>query len=148
MIVLKNMSPTYYSCRSSGTLHINLKIMKGHFRRISQISTVPVPIVLSIDTPTQMEPSFMSEKCKFWVKNSIMYCPQKPVTWIYLILYGCRCKFPATLYTVVFETCACWANYARDLQGKCPNMAAVLWSFFLVNTTFCLVYFLCKKEPV
>jgi hypothetical protein len=27
-----------------------------------------------------MEPKFISEKCKFWVKNTVMYCLQKPVT--------------------------------------------------------------------
>jgi hypothetical protein len=37
-------------------------IMKGHFRNLSWIKTAPTPIVLSIDTPTQMEPSFISEK--------------------------------------------------------------------------------------
>jgi hypothetical protein len=27
-----------------------------------------------------MEPSFISEKCKFWAKNTVTYWPQKPVT--------------------------------------------------------------------
>lgn len=45
---------------------------------LSWIYTAPVPIVLSTDTPTHMEPSFISAKCKFWVKNTVMYGPQKP----------------------------------------------------------------------
>jgi hypothetical protein len=60
--------------------HTNLLIMKGHFKRLPRINTTPIPIVLSIDLPTQMEPSFISEKCKFWVKNTVMYCLQKPAT--------------------------------------------------------------------
>jgi hypothetical protein len=46
--------------------------MKGHFRSLSRINTVPVP--------AEMEPSFISEKFKFCVRNVIIYCPLKPVT--------------------------------------------------------------------
>jgi hypothetical protein len=35
--------------------------MKGHFRSLSQINTASIPVVLSLDTPTQIEPSFISE---------------------------------------------------------------------------------------
>jgi hypothetical protein len=51
--------------------------MKGHFKRLPRINTAPIPIVLSTDIPTQMERSFISEKCKFLVKNTIMYLPTK-----------------------------------------------------------------------
>jgi hypothetical protein len=60
--------------------HISLLILKGYFKSLSEIYTAPVPIVLSIDIPTEMESSFLRKICKFWFKNSIMYCPQKPVT--------------------------------------------------------------------
>jgi hypothetical protein len=52
--------------------------MKGHFKSLSQINTAPVPTVLSTDIPTQMESTFINEKCMFWIKNTIMYCPYKP----------------------------------------------------------------------
>jgi hypothetical protein len=50
---------------------------EGALQTSSSINTAPVPIVLSIDIPTQMEPSFISKKCQFWVKNTVMYCLQK-----------------------------------------------------------------------
>jgi hypothetical protein len=59
--------------------HISLLILKGYFKSLSEINTAPVPIVLSIDIPTEMEPSFLRKICKFWFKNTIMYCLQKPV---------------------------------------------------------------------
>jgi hypothetical protein len=39
--------------------------MKGHFKSLSQINPAPVPVVLSTDKPTQVEPSFMSENVSF-----------------------------------------------------------------------------------
>jgi hypothetical protein len=54
--------------------HINLLIVKGHFKSLSRINATPIPIILSIDIPTQVETSFVSEKCKFWVKKTVMYC--------------------------------------------------------------------------
>jgi hypothetical protein len=42
--------------------HTNLLIVKGHFKLLLRINTAPIPIVLSTDIPTQMEPSFISEK--------------------------------------------------------------------------------------
>jgi hypothetical protein len=71
---------SYYSCSGNGMSYTNPLIMKGHFKSLSQINTAPVLIVLSIDTPLHMEPSFVSGKCKFWSKNTIMYCLQKSVT--------------------------------------------------------------------
>jgi hypothetical protein len=73
------MGPTIHKV-VMGTPHTNLLIMKGHFKSLPRINTAPVPIVLSIDIPTQTEQSFISEKCKFWVKNTVMYCLQKPLT--------------------------------------------------------------------
>jgi hypothetical protein len=71
LVFSKNMGP------------IREAAVKGHFKRLLRINTAPVPIVLSIDIPTQMEPSFINEKCKFWVKEAVMYCLQKPVTKIH-----------------------------------------------------------------
>jgi hypothetical protein len=34
-------------------------------------------LATGIDTSTQMEPSFISEKYKFWTKNAFTYCPKK-----------------------------------------------------------------------
>jgi hypothetical protein len=42
---------------------------EGHFCSLSPINIAPVPIVVSIDMPTQMEPSFIGEKCRPWVKK-------------------------------------------------------------------------------
>jgi hypothetical protein len=64
---------------SNASPHTNLLIMNGHFKSLSQFNAAPVPAVLSTDIPTQMEPSFVSEKAKFSNKNTIMYCPEKPV---------------------------------------------------------------------
>jgi hypothetical protein len=64
-------------CSSNGTHHANLLIVKGHFKSLSRINTSPVPTVLSINTPSQLEPSVISEKCKFCAKGTVMYCPQK-----------------------------------------------------------------------
>jgi hypothetical protein len=41
-----------YSCSSNGTQHTNLLILKGYFKSLSQINTVPIPVVLSTDIPT------------------------------------------------------------------------------------------------
>jgi hypothetical protein len=86
-------------------------------------------------------------------KNQLQQCVLLPqssssITWIYVILYGRRCKFLLALQAVVFETCACWANRARDLRGKCSNLAPVSSSVSSVSKAFCLVYFLSKKDPV
>jgi hypothetical protein len=74
--------PTYinsYSLRSwNGTPHTNLLIMKGHLKSLSWTNTTLVPILLSMYTPTQMEPRF--NKSTFWVKNITIYCLQKPAT--------------------------------------------------------------------
>jgi hypothetical protein len=51
----------------------SLLIAKGHFKSMSGTNTAPVPIVLSIDITSQMEPSFISEKYNFWVENTAMY---------------------------------------------------------------------------
>jgi hypothetical protein len=48
---------------------------------MSWINNAPVPIVLIIDTPTQIEQSFISEKnMSLGVKKTVTRCPQKPVT--------------------------------------------------------------------
>jgi hypothetical protein len=70
---------SYYSCNSNGTSHANLLIMKGHYKFMSQISTAQIPIILNTDKPIQMKQSFISEKCEFWVKNTIINCLHKPV---------------------------------------------------------------------
>jgi hypothetical protein len=55
-------------------------IVRGQFKSLSEINTAPIMIVLRIDIPTQMGPSFISENVKFLDKNTIMYCLQKAVT--------------------------------------------------------------------
>jgi hypothetical protein len=111
--------------------HTYLLIMKGHLNKsLSQINTASVRTVLSIHIPAQIKQCFMSEKCKFLVKNTIMYCLQKAVTKVSVFFsHNCllqllepvlfytaiKYKFLFALYTV-FKTCACLANCARDLQ--------------------------------
>lgn len=53
---------------SDGGLHANLLIKKRYFRSLSFINTAPISVVLRIDIPTQMEPTFFSKQCKFWLK--------------------------------------------------------------------------------
>jgi hypothetical protein len=69
-----------YSHSSNDTPHTNLLIVKWHFKILSQINTAPVPLVLRIHMSTQMEPNFISEECKLWIKSTVIYCLQKPVT--------------------------------------------------------------------
>jgi hypothetical protein len=77
IVFSKNMGPIIREAVMAH--HTNLLIVKGRFKRLSRINNAPIPIVLSTDIPTQMGPRFISEKCKFWVKNTVMYCLQKPV---------------------------------------------------------------------
>jgi hypothetical protein len=55
--------------------HTNVLIMKGNLRSISQINTAPVPIFLGIGVLTQIEPSFISKKPKYCVKNTYHVLP-------------------------------------------------------------------------
>jgi hypothetical protein len=48
------------------------------------IDTAPVTIVHSIDISSQKELSFIGKEHKFRVKETIMYCQQKPVIKIQL----------------------------------------------------------------
>jgi hypothetical protein len=63
--------------------------MNGHFKSLSQINSAPVPIVLSADTPTQMEPSFISEKCKLFGQKLRHTLPTK--TRCKNALFACNC---------------------------------------------------------
>jgi hypothetical protein len=54
-------------------------MVKGYFKILSWINTAPVPVILSIYAPTQIDTRFISEHFKFWVKNAIIYCPQNLV---------------------------------------------------------------------
>jgi hypothetical protein len=58
----------------NGTPHTNLLIVKENFISLFWINNAPVPTVLivSADTPTQIEPNFISENCMFWVKETAM----------------------------------------------------------------------------
>jgi hypothetical protein len=56
---------SYYSCSSNGKSHIDLVTMKDTFEVLYCINIAPVPTVLGIDVPTQMEPSFIREKLSF-----------------------------------------------------------------------------------
>jgi hypothetical protein len=95
--------------------HTNLLIKKRHFRSLFQIKSATIPTVLSTDTPTQIEPSFKSEKHKSWVNNTVMYCLQKPVT-----------KIPSH------------SHLLHLLEPVLLYIASVI-------TTLCLVYFLSRK---
>jgi hypothetical protein len=75
---LQNTGPT--TDTSHAALYTNLLTVNGNFKSLSQINTAPILTVLSTDILTEMKPSFISEKCKFWVKNTVMYCSQEPLT--------------------------------------------------------------------
>jgi hypothetical protein len=45
-----------------------------------RINTAPILDVLSTGILSQIEKSFVNEKRGFWVKNTVTYCPQQPVT--------------------------------------------------------------------
>jgi hypothetical protein len=92
--------------------------MKGHFRGLSLINTTPVTVVLSIDIPIQMEPSVITEKCELWVKNQVIYCPQKPFT---------KNAFSYNLFQI---------------------LEPVLFYTSFISTVFFVVYFLYKTNPV
>lgn len=130
-----------YLCSSNGTSDTKLVISQEYFRILSWINTAPIFIALRIDIPIQMELSFTSKRCKFWVKNTIMDYLQKPVTrlcsfliitffsCLNLSIYGNRQNFLVTLLTFIIETCGCWANCVRDLQGEYSNLGPNLLGF-------------------
>jgi hypothetical protein len=70
---------SYYSYSSNVTPHTNL-IMKVYSESLFLFNTAPIAVVLSIVIPTQEEPDLISEKCMFWVEETVMYCLQWPVT--------------------------------------------------------------------
>jgi hypothetical protein len=53
--------------------HTSILIVNEYFKNLSQINVALVPVVLSVDVTTQMEPSPISKKYKFWTKNITMY---------------------------------------------------------------------------
>jgi hypothetical protein len=59
IVFKKNMGPT---------IRVAVEIVRGHLKNMSRINTDSLPIVLSTDVPTQMEPSFISERYELWVK--------------------------------------------------------------------------------
>jgi hypothetical protein len=61
---------------------------EGHFKSLSQINTAPISSALITDILSQIEPSFIRGKCKFCVKNGVVYYLQKPITkmWSSLII--------------------------------------------------------------
>jgi hypothetical protein len=46
-------------------------IVRGQFKSLSEINTAPIMIVLRIDIPTQMGPSFISENVSFWIRTPL-----------------------------------------------------------------------------
>jgi hypothetical protein len=46
--------------------------VKGYFKSLSQKTAVPVCIVPGIDIPTQVEPSFISKRITFYLKNAVV----------------------------------------------------------------------------
>jgi hypothetical protein len=113
-----------------------------------------LPVVLSIDIPTQVEPSFVFENCKLYIKNTFMYCSQKPVAKNSFISRNCLLRLlePVLFYTaveVMFRwpsalllskpepvELSCWA-----LQGECSALAPVSSRTCSVSTVFSLVFF-------
>jgi hypothetical protein len=65
------------------TTHSNLLMVKGYFKSLSQINTLPVLIILTTDVPLRWNTA--SPVKMFWVKN-IMYCSQKPVTNMHFLI--------------------------------------------------------------
>jgi hypothetical protein len=54
---------------SNGRSHTYLLIVKGHFKSLSRINTVPIPILLSTDIFTHYQTEkkiFISETSEFW----------------------------------------------------------------------------------
>jgi hypothetical protein len=98
----------------------NYLIVKKHFKSLSRINTASVPIVLNIDTPTQMLPSLVGEKYKVFGPGTPSYVVRK-------ITYG-NAIFSVNLFL-------------RLLQP-------VLFYTALGSTAFCPVHFLSKKDPV
>jgi hypothetical protein len=131
-------------------VHHNLLFLKWNFKSLSGISAAPVSMVFTIYIPTQMEPSFIIQKCKFWVKKTIMCCSQNQLrkcilypkssssdSWTCLILYGRRCNVLVAFRTVL-ETRTFRANWARGLRIECSNLAPVSSSTSLVSTVLCV----------
>jgi hypothetical protein len=77
MVFSKNIGPAIHIALMAQ--HMNLLIVEGQFKSLSWINTATVP-VLSIHMFTLKAPTLISEKCKVWVKNTVVYCPQEPVT--------------------------------------------------------------------
>jgi hypothetical protein len=110
---LKKYGP-HYSCSSNGMPHTNLLNVKGHFKSLSRINTVQIPIVLSIGTPTQMKPSFISEECKFWVKNTEMYCRKHQLRKYVLLSYNHLHLLQPVLYGLSTVFCLVYFLYKKD----------------------------------
>jgi hypothetical protein len=104
--------------------------MKGYLKTLPWINTAPIPADLNTDMSTLVEPSFISKKFKFWVKNTSTYHLQEPITkmcsslgiafFTYLtclLLYGSRHNFSLPLHAVATEISASSVNYSRYLQG-------------------------------
>jgi hypothetical protein len=66
---------SYYPYRQT----TKLLIVKGYFKSLSRINTVPISTALANVTPTQMDQASLN-KLKCWVKGTVRYSPQKPVT--------------------------------------------------------------------
>jgi hypothetical protein len=71
---------SYYSHSSDGIPH-QFSNCEGALQSLSWINTAPVPIALSTETPTQMEPSKLHQ-CRMCVLGEEDYhvLPEKPVT--------------------------------------------------------------------
>jgi hypothetical protein len=75
VIVFKKMWVLLF-VSNNGTPHINLLIVKVHFKTLSLINTATIPTVLNNDIPTQLEPTLNNN---FLVTNAVIYCPQNQV---------------------------------------------------------------------
>jgi hypothetical protein len=84
------------------------------------MNTAPVSIVYGIETPTEMEPNFISEKWSFGSRTQSYILPTKT----------CYKKLHSSLIITFFI-----------------YLNAMLFYMALVSTAVCLVYCLSKKDP-
>jgi hypothetical protein len=115
-------------------------------------------IVLNIDIPTQLEPGSIDNKCKIWVKDTLVLPTETSyrnaschnclswVPWTGLVLYSSRHNFLVAFHPVVVKTCPFWANHIRDLQVECSNLSLISSIFSSVSAVFSLFCFLSKER--
>jgi hypothetical protein len=61
------LGPTIRVAAAAAAQHTRIFRSEGVLQEYSWMNNAQIPVVLSIDTPTQMEPSFFNKKLKFCV---------------------------------------------------------------------------------